>query len=220
MKVLVVFPGWGTPKKLYQKLDLAVDQKKVITDFNLIDLKEKLANYKQEQLIFCGWSLGAMRALKCLEYISVDKLILLAPTLNFLENQPEIIVKKMKRNLKANKLETLKDFTKLNFHQKNSYQNYIQQYQKYLKRLDSEKLKRGLDFLLTKDMTDLHIEQELTPLIITGEEDQIIKNKSSKRVVDKFESSKYYTLSGVGHNLIYEAEERVNQIIKNYLYKA
>ena len=138
-----------------------------------------------------------MRALKFLKYFIVDKLILLAPTLNFLENQPEIIVKKMKRNLKANKLETLEDFTKLNFHQKNSYQNYIQQYQ--------------------ENLSDSNIKQELTPLIITGEEDQIIKNESSKRVLDKFETSKYYTLSGVGHNLIYEAENRVNQLIKDYL---
>ena len=220
MKIAVIFPGWGTPKRLYQKLDFKVDKLLIVDDLDLTTIQQKIASYNSSKISFCGWSLGAMRALNAVKYFEVDNLVLLAPTLNFLENQPEIVVKKMKRNLTRNKLKTLLQFTQLNFYSSSNYQQYIKEYREELQDLNLNYLKEGLDYLLNTDLRELKEKVDNKALVIVGEEDEIISNKSSKKILTKFEESSYFSLPNVGHNLIYEAEEEVNYIIENNLYKA
>jgi hypothetical protein len=214
VKLAVVFPGWGTPKSLYAKLELTADKRLVITDFNLKHLQEKIADYNPDQLIFIGWSLGTIRAVQYLENFSVDELILLAPTLYFLENQPEVIMKKMKRDIKIDKLDTLIKFTKENFYNSAKCKDYLQKYKKELSNLKEDNLVAGLDYLLEKDLTDLTVEQSIELLIIVGDRDQVIKNSSFKRVLAKFNVGDYISLANAGHNLIYEQTDKINRLIK------
>jgi len=217
MKLMVVFPGWGTSRSLYQELKL-VDYELFIVDFfDKKSLMQEIASLNPTEINFLGWSLGAIMALKYLNGFKVNKLILLAPTLYFLENQPSTVIKKMIRDLARNKLRTLVNFSRLNFYDKGLYQDYLTQYKGEIKELSSNYLEEGLEFLLEEDLRDISIIEDIRPLVIMGKEDQIITNSSSKQVLDCFIYYDFYMLEGVGHNILYEAEVEVNNLIREYL---
>ncbi|GAB6099353.1 alpha/beta hydrolase [Halanaerocella petrolearia] len=218
MKLVVLFPGWGTPKDLYKKIDF-IEYKTLFVDFFDLDrLKQEINKRNPKKVVFVGWSLGAMMALKYFKSFNVDKLILLAPTLNFLDNQPRIIVEKMMRNLKRNKLKTLLNFSRLNFYDVSNFRTYIEDYKEQLTELDIDYLETGLNFLLKEDLNDIEETETITPLMIISNSDQIIKNSSSKQILNKFNNYYFYELEEVGHNLIYETPDRVNKLIRGYLY--
>jgi|GEM_PF-1577124 len=217
MKLMVVFPGWGTSRSLYQELKL-VDYELFIVDFfDKKSLMQEIASLNPTEINFLGWSLGTIMALKYLNGFKVNKLILLAPTLYFLENQPSTVIKKMIRDLARNKLRTLVNFSRLNFYDKGLYQDYLTQYKGEIKELSSNYLEEGLEFLLEEDLRDISIIEDIRPLVIMGKEDQIITNSSSKQVLDCFIYYDFYMLEGVGHNILYEAEVEVNNLIREYL---
>lgn len=217
MREVFIFPGWGTPKRLYEKLAIPDGRTEIITELDLKDNLERITMRREKEVVFLGWSLGAMRALEYLKFFTVDRLILLAPTLYFLDDQAEVIVKKMKRNLAQNKLQTLINFTRLNFSNLDKCRDYLQEYKADLTELDENYLSQGLNFLLKKDLRNFTKIKDIKPLIIVGKEDKVIENSSARKVLASFEGGEYFSFSGVGHNLIYEAEERVNNLIKYYL---
>jgi pimeloyl-ACP methyl ester carboxylesterase len=217
MKLMVVFPGWGTSRSLYQELKLVGYELFIVDFFDKKSLMQEIASLNPTEINFLGWSLGAIMALKYLNGFKVNKLILLAPTLYFLENQPSTVIKKMIRDLARNKLRTLVDFSRLNFYDKGLYQDYLTQYKGEIKELSSNYLKEGLEFLLEEDLRDISIIEDIRPLVIMGKEDQIITNSSSKQVLDCFIYYDFYMLEGVGHNILYEAEVEVNNLIREYL---
>ncbi|PRX35581.1 pimeloyl-ACP methyl ester carboxylesterase [Orenia metallireducens] len=217
MKLMVVFPGWGTSRSLYQELKLVGYELFIVDFFDKKSLMQEIASLNPTEINFLGWSLGAIMALKYLNGFKVNKLILLAPTLYFLENQPSTVIKKMIRDLARNKLRTLVNFSRLNFYDKGLYQDYLTQYKGEIKELSSNYLKEGLEFLLEEDLRDISIIEDIRPLVIMGKEDQIITNSSSKQVLDCFIYYDFYMLEGVGHNILYEAEVEVNNLIREYL---
>ncbi|WP_181186391.1 alpha/beta hydrolase [Orenia metallireducens] len=214
---MVVFPGWGTSRSLYQELKLVGYELFIVDFFDKKSLMQEIASLNPTEINFLGWSLGAIMALKYLNGFKVNKLILLAPTLYFLENQPSTVIKKMIRDLARNKLRTLVNFSRLNFYDKGLYQDYLTQYKGEIKELSSNYLKEGLEFLLEEDLRDISIIEDIRPLVIMGKEDQIITNSSSKQVLDCFIYYDFYMLEGVGHNILYEAEVEVNNLIREYL---
>ena len=217
MKLMVVFPGWGTSRSLYQELKLVGYELFIVDFFDKKSLMQEIASLNPTEINFLGWSLGTIMALKYLNGFKVNKLILLAPTLYFLENQPSTVIKKMIRDLARNKLRTLVNFSRLNFYDKGLYQDYLTQYKGEIKELSSNYLEEGLEFLLEEDLRDISIIEDIRPLVIMGKEDQIITNSSSKQVLDCFIYYDFYMLEGVGHNILYEAEVEVNNLIREYL---
>jgi pimeloyl-ACP methyl ester carboxylesterase len=217
MGLIVLFPGWGTTKELYKSLEFEGYELLFIDHFDLNKVIKEIEGRKNGEVVFIGWSLGAMLALKYLKYFKVDKLVLLSPTLNFLENQPKIVVKKMFRDLNRDKLQTLLDFSRLNFYDQTKFKEYSTEYKDKLDQLNLEYLKKGLKFLLTEDLTMIGQVKGLSPLIITATEDQIIKPSKSKKVLDKFKNYHVYKLEKRGHNLIYESNKEVIEIIRGYL---
>jgi len=217
MKLIVIFPGWGTTESLYQKIDLQGYEVLVVDSFDEEDLVQEIRRENPTEINFLGWSLGSILAFKYLKSFEVNKLILLAPTLYFLEDQPKIVVKKMIRDLKRNQFKMLVNFSRLNFYNKNSYQDYLVEYKNELQKLDQDYLEDGLKFLLEEDLREMDVVKGITPLIVIGKEDQIINNTSSKQVLDYFKDYSVHTLEGVGHNLLYEAEDRINNLIRGYL---
>jgi len=217
MKLMVVFPGWGTSRSLYQELKLEGYELFIVDFFDKKSLMQEIVSLNATEINFLGWSLGAIMALKYLNEFKVNKLILLAPTLYFLENQPRILVKKMIRDIKRDKLKTLINFNKLNFYNKNSYQEYLREYGEKLNKLDSNYLELGLKYFLEEDLRDISIIEDIRPLVIMGKGDQIITNSSSKQVLDCFKGYELYMLDRVGHNMLYEAEVEVNNLIREYL---
>ncbi|WP_027338852.1 alpha/beta fold hydrolase [Halonatronum saccharophilum] len=217
MGLVVLFPGWGTSKKLYKNLDFGEHQILFVDYFDLNRLKEEVKELSEGELIFFGWSLGAMLALKHLKDFEVDKLILISPTLNFLENQPKVVVKKMLRDLRRDKLGLLTNFSRLNFYKNKYFKDYLEKNQGALESLDLDYLEQGLNFLLEEDLRNLKVNDTLNPLIIIGEKDRIMKNLSSRRVLEKFSNYYFYDLEVIGHNLIYEGKKEVNRLIRGYL---
>ncbi len=152
IKLAIIFPGWGSSRSLYQKLDLGDAEFLIVDYFNKSKLIEELNRRQATEIIFMGWSMGAILALKYLSSFKVDKLILLAPTLNFLDNQPEAIVKRIIKSLKRDKLDTLCKFSRMNFYNNDSFYSYQEEYREEIEALDLEYLTEGLYFLLTEDL--------------------------------------------------------------------
>ncbi|OCL25512.1 hypothetical protein U472_14315 [Orenia metallireducens] len=217
MKLMVLFPGWGTSRSLYEGLKLEGYELLIVDSFNKESLVQEIVRRNPSEINFLGWSMGTMMALRYLNDFRVNKLILLAPTLYFLKNQPKIVVKKMIRDIERNKLRTLINFSRLNFYNKSFYEDYLEKYRKELKELDSNYLKEGLRLLLEEDLRDMNIIEGVRPLVVVTKEDEIITNSSSKQVLEFFKDYDFYILEGVGHNMIYEAEEEVNELIRRYL---
>jgi pimeloyl-ACP methyl ester carboxylesterase len=217
MKLMVLFPGWGTSRSLYEGLKLEGYELLIVDSFDKESLVQEIVRRNPSEINFLGWSMGTMMALRYLNDFRVNKLILLAPTLYFLKNQPKIVVKKMIRDIERNKLRTLINFSRLNFYNKSFYEDYLEKYRKELKELDSNYLKEGLRLLLEEDLRDMNIIEGVRPLVVVTKEDEIITNSSSKQVLEFFKDYDFYILEGVGHNMIYEAEKEVNELIRRYL---
>ncbi|MGM0472361.1 MAG: alpha/beta fold hydrolase [Bacillota bacterium] len=217
MRLVLLFPGWGTAPELYNKLDLEESEVLTVYLFNQQEILREVNQREPTEIILFGWSLGTLMALEYLSILDVDRLILLAPTLYFLENQPRAIVRRMLKNLRRDKLGALIEFSQLNFYREFILEDYLTEYQSKLEQLDVDYLEEGLKRLIVTDLRELEQIRDIEPLIITASEDEIITNQSSKRVVEKFESVTYHQLEQCGHNLIYEANEEVNRLIRGYL---
>ncbi|MGM0508156.1 MAG: alpha/beta fold hydrolase [Fusobacteriota bacterium] len=231
-KAIVIFPGWGTPfsfyedffisklnsdKKAYKIIYIDLNKKNVFTRDFKITLKKKLKQYND--ITFFAWSLGAMIALMWQDEfqreILISQNIYLSPTLNFTKTTSPIILKKMIRDLQRDKNKVLENFMKMNFSAKKNYINFMEKYKKDIYNLNKNSLKKGLDILST---SKLYISKIKTrSLILTGNKDKIIPRKNTDIFLNKFENYKYKYYNKCGHNILYEKNEEVLDLIRSFL---
>lgn len=212
--LLVIFPGWASFPKLYDKLNIKYDELLYFDEFEIEKFYYQLGKRQYDKLIILGWSMGTLLALKSLEKIVPDKLILLSPTMNFTETTPPLILKKMIKNLNRNKLLTIKEFCKINFKDKNSAEKYFEENVEKYSETDTEYLVKGLEFLISEKLNLLQFEDEINPLIILGSNDEVIINSNSEKVVNCFKKSDLKIIN-CGHNVIYEG--KIEKLVRSYL---
>lgn len=215
MKIALIFPGWGVPRKIYDLLDTG-DYEKIFIEPGNEKLAVEISEQNDCETIIIAWSMGTLSAMKIINDINANKIVLMSPTLKFTNSQPEIVVRKMIRDIKKDKHQVLKMFSEMNFYSKENFEKYYSEYGAYFE-TDEVKLEDGLKYLLTTDNQDILILSEKEPLILTAEYDNIIKPFDSENAALKFKKSEQVKLK-CGHNMIYEKNDEVNKLLRGYIY--
>ena len=209
----MIFPGWGSIEELYLKLDLSGDF--IYWDkLNYFGLSEKTREY--DEVIFIAWSMGTLVAINALEEIDPDKIVLLAPTLDFLIDRDIEEIEEMLVELDEDKCSVIKKFSMINFFKKRNAVKYVREYEEGMKKLDKEVLKNGLLFLAGEVIDRQLIMYSKKVLILLGEKDRVISIKNSSEVVRKFSNLKVEILKDIGHNMIYECN-KISEIVGRFL---
>lgn len=217
MKTALIFKGWASCDTLYDMLDLNEYRKIFIDCENITKLSDLDGKLENDEIIVVGWSLGAMLILQNIEKISAEKIVLISPTLNFLENQPVVVVKKMIKDLRRDKKMVLANFTKLNFYDEEKYAKYINEFSVDIENLNFESLEKGLFYLLEQKIEFVKKINSKNVLIITAEQDKIILPDNSKKVGKYFENVETINIEKCGHNIIYEKTDELNSVLRRFI---
>ena len=214
MKAAFIFPGWGMPRKMYEVLDTG-DYEKVFIDPGNEKYAVRMAEQEDAETIIIAWSMGTLSCAAILNEINTRKVVLISPTLKFTNSQPETAVKKMIRDLSKDSGAVLRYFAELNFNEKKNAVKFLREYGEELPD-DVERLKFGLDYLITADNSELVFNENIEPLVIIAAEDEIIRTSDSQNAADKFRKKSVHILKG-GHNIIYENTSEVNKLLRGYI---
>ena len=123
-KTLLIFMGWCSTTSLYRSF--------IYSDYNVIFID--IDNYKNivisenTEINIISWSMGTIMAMEFIMKYRVNKAVFISPTLNFTLTTPKVIIKKMIKNLKYDKIKTIIDFIKFNFYNDNIGETYISKY--------------------------------------------------------------------------------------------
>ena len=88
----IIFPGWASFKSFYAK--------ELLEDF-FYDI-----SFQDEEVNVIAWSMGTLKALDYIKNTKVNKLILMAPTTEFLKENNSKLINSMIIGLKRNKEKT------------------------------------------------------------------------------------------------------------------
>lgn len=204
MKKIAVFSGWGYPADFYNFL------KEYFDEIEIINIYSNVAKVKADVIL--AWSMGTLNLFLNSEKIESDKIILIAPTFNFMSSAHPSYIKAMLRKIKTNKKELLTDFYKINFYYEKKLFEFLEKYlESGLKQSEME-LESGLKFLM-----NTVIEKEILfkgkTVVISGENDNVIPNKISKEVADKL-NCEFISLKDTGHNVIAERKSELIEILR------
>ncbi|TDT71894.1 serine aminopeptidase S33 family [Hypnocyclicus thermotrophus] len=175
------------------------------------NIKNIVKNYKT--IIFLGWSLGSLLAIKSINEIKPNKLVLISPTFNFTENFSKQILEKMQKNILKNKELTLKQFFKNCFFYKENYKKFIEKYFNNIKKIEEKKLIKELEYL-----KNIKIKEEkfnIESLIIYSNKDKIIFKESSIKVFNNFFNSKKIEIDNCGHIIFFEKD--IYEIVRSFI---
>lgn len=204
MKKIAVFSGWGYPADFYNFLKEYFDEIEIISNNSNID--------KVKADVVLAWSMGTLKFFFNSEKIESDKIILIAPTFNFISSIRTSYIKAMLKKIKTNKRELLMDFYKINFYYEENLFEFLEKYfESGVKQSDME-LESGLEFLMN---TVIEKEILLTgkTVVISGENDNVISNKISKKVAEKL-NCEFISLKETGHNVIAERKSELIEILR------
>lgn len=213
-KLAVVFAGWGSPKKLYIDFIPKDYDIEFADDFYISNSKINFAKY--EEIFFFSWSMGTIQSLKWRQEIIPKKHILISPTLNFTKRNSVRTVQKMIEGLDKNKEKILKFFVKLNFYDSVKFKEYWDKYKDEIQKIDIYTLKRGLEFLINENISNLKFEGE-NYLVLVAENDKIISIEDAIDIEKKIRMYKMITFENCGHNILYEKKTLALKIIGDYL---
>ncbi|NLK62300.1 MAG: alpha/beta hydrolase [Fusobacteria bacterium] len=211
-KTLLIFMGWCSTTSLYRSF--------IYSDYNVIFID--IDNYKNivisenTEINIISWSMGTIMAMEFIMKYRVNKAVFISPTLNFTLTTPKVIIKKMIKNLKYDKIKTIIDFIKFNFYNDNIGETYISKYFNDIKILSDNTLEKGLIYLRDSDISDIVLSQVINPLIIISEDDKIISIDNSEKFISKFDNPQVIRLKYTGHNIIFEGNitHYINRYIK------
>ncbi len=183
----LLFPGWASFRKFYEK--------ELIEEFIYDDFSYE----NNEEINVIAWSMGTLKALEYIKNHKINKLIFLAPTSNFIKTTSRELIDNMIEGIKANKIETLNNFYRLNFSKNSDYLSFITNYENEIIGMNEEELVRGLEFLRDKVVLDYSFENVKEIYVITGKRDKVINSENTK----EFISIGKHTEFNLGHNFIY-----------------
>lgn len=185
----IYLSGWAVapiagivPQNLSCKI---IDSTKIVAEYKTIEnikrnfdkiFPKNTADYPQIDTLV-AWSMGAIIALGVLSKINAKKIILLSPTLKFVEN--EIVLnelQKLRKNILKNKETAIKLFSRnCGIPRELIDTSYY----------STEELSAGLDFLEKTEIHEISNKNNSQISIICGENDKIISTKSSIEVAEK-----------------------------------
>ncbi len=125
--MLYTIHGWGFSKEIWkhaglskaQHIELPGHGSSKYTQTDILSLSEEIAKTVPKKSTVIGWSVGATLACLIATRTQVENLILISPTLKFLNlSQPETAIKKFLRDLKRDFRDTVLWFRKLCFNEK------------------------------------------------------------------------------------------------------
>ncbi len=212
-KNIFVFPGWGSPEKFYIDFFKKNIENIIILSNTDIEKNRKILNNNKGEKIFFGWSLGTMMILKLLKEINPSKIILISPTHCFYETMPLVVIKKMRRDILKNKLKTLFDFNLLNFKEEVKAIEYMDKYREEINKIEVNELYKGLEILMEENLSEITLDN-YEALIIISSEDKIIPMENSLKMSSKFKRCKVEIIDNTGHNMIFEKENIIKEIIE------
>ena len=183
----LLFPGWASFRKFYEK--------ELIEEFIYDDFSYE----NNEEINVIAWSMGTLKALEYIKNHKINKLILLAPTSNFTKTTSKELIDNMIEGIKANKIETLNNFYRLNFSKNSDYLSFLGSYENEIIGMNEEELVRGLEFLRDKVVLDYSFENVKEIYVITGKRDKVINSDNTK----EFISTGKHIEFNMGHNFVY-----------------
>ncbi|OQY08735.1 MAG: hypothetical protein B6I28_04330 [Fusobacteriia bacterium 4572_132] len=213
-RLVVVFVGWASPKKLY--IDFIPKGYDIAFADNFDITKSKINFKKYKEIIFFSWSMGTIQSLKWRQKIIPKKHILISPTLNFTKRNSEKTVRKMIEGLNKNKKKILHFFIKLNFYDNEKFKEYWEKYEDEIQKLNVSKLKIELEFLINENISSLKFKGE-DYLILVAKNDKIISGEDAIDIEKKIKIFKTITFINCGHNILYEQNTLALKIIGDYL---
>ena len=183
----LLFPGWASFRKFYEK--------ELIEEFIYDDFSYE----SSEEVNVIAWSMGTLKALEYIKNHKINKLILLAPTSNFTKTTSKELVDNMIEGIKANKIETLNNFYRLNFSKNSDYLSFLGSYENEIIGMNEEELVRGLEFLRDKTVLDYNFENVKEVYVITGKRDKVINSDNTKECISTGKHIEF----NMGHNFVY-----------------
>lgn len=186
MKTLL-FPGWASFENFYHK--------ELIEDF----IYDDFFYDSNSEINLIAWSMGTLKALEYIKTNKVNKLILMAPTANFIKTTDKELVNNMIEGIKTDRIKTLNSFYKLNFSKNSDYLDFINEYENEINGLNVTDLINGLEFLRDTNISNYSFENVKELYIITGKRDRVINEENSKEFITL---GKHITYN-LGHNFIY-----------------
>lgn len=203
MKTLI-FPGWASFESFYKK--------ELLEDFFYFDNDDIKID---EEVNIIAWSMGTLRALEYIKGKVVNKLVLIAPTTDFMATMELKYLESMIVGIKQNKIQTLKEFYRLNFIKNSDFLNFVEEFEKEIKNMEEKELIRGLEYLRDTKIELVDFNNVKKVLIIRGKKDKIIPKNNSQNIIrdnPKAEVIEY----NLGHNLIYK-NNHLKELVRSFL---
>ena len=198
---LVVLKGWGSCDSFYRKLFGA-------------NIHIGLGGISPlEEIAVVAWSMGTLEILEKLDEYNIKKLVLSAPTSNFCSSINPKIVRLMEKNLDKNKEKVLFNFVMDNFYDKELAIAYWEEYSSEILDIDTELLKKGLEYLRTTSFVPKH--SSIDTLILTAKYDKIIPWENTENLMGSFDKMKHVVFES-GHNFLYE-NDKFSEVVRGFL---
>jgi len=212
MTKFVIINGWAAPDRIWTEFieDIEKDSEVLLVDWAP---KEDLASVIQsfvmaDSFVLCGWSLGAMEALRLIADIrdKVSHLILFSPTSRFVIDPdlqlkigwPVSIIKQMQYWIHKNPDSVLKKFYS-QLLKPNSHSVDL----KIPTHYEVPYLIEGLQALIDYNLHELVPKLSHKTLIFHGEEDVICPLEAGRKLHVRIKNSHFVPLSNSGHMPFY-----------------
>ena len=229
MKNLVLLHGWGADSRVWQK-QLAAFGNRLQVLAPAIDsweppwLSAFLGRLSLAECLLVGWSLGGMLLLQTLAEVTARPggLVLVGVSPVFCRRpdypwgQPAAGVRAMRRALKDNHPEVLKGFAHRCL--ASGEEVFREKVAAFFRPADSpENLTAGLDYLLHQDLRPYLDRVSGKPVIIQGEQDNIVAVGQAQFLYRQLPDSRLYLLPGAGHLPFLTQAAAFNEILEDIL---
>lgn len=195
----ILFPGWASFETFYKK--------EVLEEFFYWNDRSF-----DDEVNVIAWSMGTLQALEYIKSNKVNKLILMAPTIDFTRSNSITKIDLMINGLKENKLATLKNFYKMNFYKGEEFRKFWNEYQTEINNLQEKELIEGLEYLKKEKIQTLEFSNVNKLYIFLDKYDKIIPNEDNVEFL-KFDNIYYFEK---GHNFLYN-NEVLKELVRSIL---
>ncbi len=226
MKTLVLFHGWGTTSRIWQRQREAwgAAMEVLAPDIPAWEpgwIAKYLENLPLRDCVLVGWSLGGMMLLATLPGMAARPagLVLVGAAASFCRRpdhpygQPPGVVRAMRRGLKTDPGAVLRDFAKRCLAPgESSFQEEILGY--FRSPASPENLAAGLDFLVHQDCRGMLEKVSGEVVIIQGDRDAIAPPAQGQFLHEQIPGSKLFRLENAGHLPFLTQAEKFNAILE------
>ncbi len=219
---VVCLPGWGMSSQVFEPIIRHIDRDFILHFVDWVGI-ETLSGFSERVITYIatldaasvallGWSLGSIVAVEAaLKSSRVDRLLLFGATFSFVDEDksasigwPKRVLERMKRQLKIDREETMRNFYKMMFSSQELDARWLERWMREFGDIANiysiEELLLGLDYLIKMDLSMNLGALRAKIMIVQGAEDKVCPIGNVQASFDFISSQKrLVAMPGVGH---------------------